>query len=41
VPKEDILTYEIGPDERITGPDGKLIEPAKALQAILNDLFKN
>jgi polyisoprenyl-teichoic acid--peptidoglycan teichoic acid transferase len=41
VPKEDILTYEIGPDERVTGPDGKLIEPPKALQAILNDLFKN
>jgi polyisoprenyl-teichoic acid--peptidoglycan teichoic acid transferase len=41
VPKEDIMTYEIGADERVTGPDGKLIEQPRALQAILNDLFKD
>jgi len=40
-PKENIKTYEIGPDERVIGPDGKLVETPRGLQAILNDLFKN
>ncbi|MEN4042814.1 MAG: LCP family protein [Anaerolineaceae bacterium] len=41
VPKEEIKTYEIGPDERVIGPDGKVIEQPKSLQAILNNLFKD
>jgi polyisoprenyl-teichoic acid--peptidoglycan teichoic acid transferase len=41
VPKEDIMTYEIGADERVTGPDGKLVEQPRGLPAILNSLFKD
>jgi polyisoprenyl-teichoic acid--peptidoglycan teichoic acid transferase len=41
VPKENILTYDIGPDERVIGPDGKPVDTPRALQAILNELFKD